>query len=212
MPLASGYRRYSMVRMVTRMSRGEQVAANRESLLAAAREVFIERGYGGATLETIADRAGFSKGVVYSQFAGKADLFLALLERRIADRAAENARLVEGSGGEEALRALMRTSARDSRVEAGWARLLIEFRVVAAQDPALNARYAALHDSTLDRLAATIGTAVARAGRAPAFPLRTLAQLILAFGSGAVLEQAVDPSALPVDVAEDLVDRLAPPG
>ena len=57
------------------------------------------RGYAGATLEAIADDAGFSKGVVYAQFAGKPDLLLALLEARIQERAAENLAVAEGLAG-----------------------------------------------------------------------------------------------------------------
>jgi AcrR family transcriptional regulator len=198
--------------MVIRMSRGEQVAANRESLLAAAREVFLERGYGGATLEAIADRAGFSKGVVYSQFAGKADLFLALLERRIADRAADNARLVADHAGVDALRTLLAASARDTRAGgSGWARLLIEFRLVAARDPELNARYAALHARTVDHLAGTIDAALARDGQAPVFPVRTLALLVLALGTGSVLEQAADPDVLPAGQLGNVLARLVTP-
>ena len=67
--------------------------ANRASVLAAARRVFLAKGYAGATLEAIAEEAGFSKGVVYSQFGGKADLFLALLDARIDERAAQNERV-----------------------------------------------------------------------------------------------------------------------
>ena len=73
----------------------EQSERNRGLVLAAARRVFLARGYHGATLEQIADEAGFSKGVVYSQFESKADLFLGLLEARISERAAENVRLAE---------------------------------------------------------------------------------------------------------------------
>jgi AcrR family transcriptional regulator len=195
----------------TRLSRSQQVQRNRELLLDAARAVFLDRGYAGATVEAIADAAGFSKGVVYSQFAGKPDLFLALLERRIADRAAENARLVAQSDGPDALRTLMANSARDTRTEAGWARLLIEFRLVAARDPQLNARYAALHDATLDRLTEALGTALGRDGQRTGLPLRTLAQLVLAVGSGSVLEQAADPAALPTEVLLDVIVRLAAP-
>ena len=79
--------------MATRLTRAEQGERNRGLVLAAARRVFLERGYAGATLEAIAEEAGFSKGVVYSQFAGKPDLFLALLEARIAERAEQNARV-----------------------------------------------------------------------------------------------------------------------
>ena len=52
-----------------------------------------------ATLEQIADEAGFSKGVVYSRFASKADLFLALLEDRIAERGPQNAALAQDLAG-----------------------------------------------------------------------------------------------------------------
>ena len=87
--------------MSTRLSRAEQNGRNRTLLLAAARRVFLDRGYYAATLEQIADEAGFSKGVVYSRFASKADMFLALLEDRIEERAAANAdlaRRLAGSG------------------------------------------------------------------------------------------------------------------
>src|SRR5580692_1781416 len=77
--------------MSTRLSRAEQNDRNRALLFAAARRVFLARGYHAATLEQIADEAGFSKGVVYSRFASQADMFLALLEDRITERAAQNA-------------------------------------------------------------------------------------------------------------------------
>src|ERR1700733_9647815 len=93
--------------MTVRLTRAEQAGRNRALLLAAARTVFLERGYHGASVEQIADRAGFSTGVVYSQFGGKADLFLALLEARIAERAAANAAAVEDLAGGEGMRRLV---------------------------------------------------------------------------------------------------------
>ncbi len=87
--------------MSSRLSRAEQNDRSRALLPAAARRVFLANGYDAATLEQIADEAGFSKGVVYSRFASKADMFLALLEDRIAERAARNAALprqLAGSG------------------------------------------------------------------------------------------------------------------
>jgi AcrR family transcriptional regulator len=77
--------------MSPRLTRAEQNDRNRALLLAAALRVFLARGYHAATLEQIADEAGFSKGVVYSRFDSKADMFLALLTDRIAERAAQNA-------------------------------------------------------------------------------------------------------------------------
>ena len=77
--------------------------------------MFLDRGYYAATLDQIADEAGFSKGAVYSRFASKADMFLALLEDRIAERAAQNARLAaELAGARELRRTLLDLAERAS--------------------------------------------------------------------------------------------------
>jgi AcrR family transcriptional regulator len=48
-------------------------------LIAAARIAFAERGYAGASVETIAEAAGFSKGALYFHFPSKEALALALV-------------------------------------------------------------------------------------------------------------------------------------
>ena len=68
-------------------TRAERNARNRDALLDAARAVFLRSGYHGTTVEAIAREAGFTTGAIYSRFAGKADLFLALLEEQIEERA-----------------------------------------------------------------------------------------------------------------------------
>lgn len=196
--------------MPTRLSRAEQVERNRELVLDAARRVFLERGYAGATVDTIALEAGFSKGVVYSQFAGKPDLFLALLEQRIAERAAENAQAAEGEAGVDGLRQLVLVNARHAQ-DTAWPRLMIEFRLVAARNPELNRRYAHLHTRSLEQLGETIRKVLARRGLAPVHSPRLLAELIFALDTGYVLEQAAGTSRLEVDVLVDLVGRLVRP-
>ena len=191
--------------------RVDQVERNRGLVLMAARRVFLREGYSGATVDGIAEDAGFSKGVVYSQFAGKADLFLALLALRITERAEENTRLVGEHRGLAALHALLETHARHSEQGSEWARLLIEFRVVVSRDPALGARYAALHERTVSQLAETLASALSRDGLTLALPPRTMAHLVLALDSGAVLERVAEPSALPTEVLEGLLGRLVIP-
>lgn len=50
-------------------------------LLDAAYAVFLERGFDGASMEAIADQAGVTKPVIYGSFAGKDELFSALVAR-----------------------------------------------------------------------------------------------------------------------------------
>lgn len=66
-------------------------ARSRLSLLQAAKALFVERGYEGATMRQIASAAGLSTGAVFASFSDKADLFNAVL---LAD-AEEQARRME---------------------------------------------------------------------------------------------------------------------
>jgi AcrR family transcriptional regulator len=50
--------------------------------LDAAAQVFLENGYGGATIDLVVERAGASKATVYSFFGGKDGLFAAIVEER----------------------------------------------------------------------------------------------------------------------------------
>jgi AcrR family transcriptional regulator len=53
----------------------------RPQVLDAALELFLEHGYDGTSMQAVADQAGVTKPVVYACFAGKDELFRALLAR-----------------------------------------------------------------------------------------------------------------------------------
>lgn len=56
-------------------------SVTRERLLEAAAEVFAERGIVAARVEDVCERAGYTRGAFYSNFASKDDLLVALLGR-----------------------------------------------------------------------------------------------------------------------------------
>jgi AcrR family transcriptional regulator len=200
--------------MSPRLTRVEQSRRNRDLVLAAARRMFLARGYHGASLEQIADEAGFSKGVVYSQFESKADLFLALLEQRIEERAEENARFVEelsssdGLGLDQGLLALAEHVSRRDRADAEWGLLVIEFRVHAARNPELNHRYSEVHERTVAGVARVVARIYDRAGEAPPLPASELARMLLAVGAGARLEQATNSEVVPNALVAELLARV----
>ena len=72
-----------MAEVPSPLSRQESQQQTRQALVAAARAVFARDGYHGANLELIAREAGFSKGAVYSNFDGKAALFLAVMDANL---------------------------------------------------------------------------------------------------------------------------------
>ena len=179
--------------------------------MAAARRMFLARGYHGASLEQIADEAGFSKGVVYSQFESKADLFLALLEQRIEERAGENARFVEelvardGLGLDQGLKALAEHVSRRDRADAEWGLLVIEFRVHAARNPELNHRYSEVHERTVAGVARVVARIYDRVGAALPLPASELARMLLTVGAGARLEQATNSEVVPNALVAELL-------
>jgi len=194
--------------MSPRLTRAEQTERNRALLLAAARTVFLERGYHGASVEQIADEAGFSTGVVYSQFGGKADLFLALLEARIEERAADNMQAVDSLAGDQGIVRLLEHAASADRAEPEWGLLVIEFRVHAAREPELGRRYAAAHRRTLAGLERAVTALYQRAEQQPPLPPADLARLVMTISAGDRLEEAAEPGSYPITRLAGLLARL----
>lgn len=66
-----------------RMTHEERKVETRKMLLDAAANVFAQLGFHGASVDKIAEYAGYSKGAVYANFDSKEELFLALLEEKM---------------------------------------------------------------------------------------------------------------------------------
>ena len=130
-------------RQVTgRPRRGERRLITRAQLLDAAERVFARDGLRGASVDAIALEAGYSTGAVYSNFKGKEDLFLTLLEERIDPRLenvyeAVEAELAAGVPPLEAGRRFvsMLRAERDAFL------LLVDFWGQAVRDSAAAARF-----------------------------------------------------------------------
>ncbi len=71
-----------MANMIERSERSEASSATKaESILAAAKRTFLQRGFGAVSMDAIAREAAVSKATVYAHFAGKEELFGAVIER-----------------------------------------------------------------------------------------------------------------------------------
>jgi AcrR family transcriptional regulator len=123
----------------------------REHLLAAAAQVFAERGFHGATLDEVARVAGFSKGAVYSNFESKDDLFLALFRAGYEHEMARLVATLEASDVPPADRlsdfvSLIQDESRESPTSP---LLHLEFWLYAARNPEARARLAAIDDEAV---------------------------------------------------------------
>jgi AcrR family transcriptional regulator len=64
-----------------RLTREESRDLTRQRLLDAAAVIIAKKGLAAASVENIAERAGYTRGAFYSNFDSKIDLFIELLKR-----------------------------------------------------------------------------------------------------------------------------------
>jgi AcrR family transcriptional regulator len=83
----------------------------REKIVAAAKLLFAERGYEGATIRDIAKAAGMSTGAVFASFTDKADLFTDIAETEQAELFAVMRIAAEGQSGRAAILAMLDAAA-----------------------------------------------------------------------------------------------------
>ncbi|WP_019632544.1 TetR/AcrR family transcriptional regulator [Actinomadura atramentaria] len=169
--------------------RRERRERTRAALLTAARRLWAERGIHGASLDDIAAAAGLTKGAVYSNFTGKTDLVLALMERCTADQAGPLA------GGPQPARAADGT-ADDDRVPA---MLLVEFWLYGMRDYAAGWRVADWWAERRERLAEGLATEAGGHGDGDD-AAATRAALALALDIGVSFQHLLDPDRVPANL------------
>ena len=127
-----------------RLSRAERHAQTRQEVLEAAARVFARRGFASATLDDVADEANYTKGAVYSNFGSKEDLFLAVLEQRLASQIAFFQGLAERAQAEQA-QDLPGLLPQLNDTDEVWCLLEFEFWLYALRNPPTRARVSELY-------------------------------------------------------------------
>jgi len=193
---------------MSRLKRPEQKALNRKRVLDAAGKIFREKGFHAASLDEIADEAGFSKGVVYSQFGSKDDLALALMEQRMEWRTDQTRQRIGNAPLDQTLRDIWDRNRTIQRADWNWPLFVLEFRIHAARTPDVNRRYQALHGKTLARLTQLFEALISSGGLTPLHEPADLARFLSAIDSGGVLEVLSGSSGRTIDMGREAVRLL----
>jgi AcrR family transcriptional regulator len=187
-----------------RLTREEQKARTRSLLMEAAARVFARKGYHAATVDDVAQEAGFTKGAFYSNFASKDDVFIALVEDRSLNWTLAVARAYAGSepllerlekGGRFLTQMLER--------EADWMLLSNEMWSQSVRTPQLRARLAAAYQECREVIARAIEEAERELELESGMDPEGVATLMIALTDGFVLQQLADPERLPPSLLAD---------
>lgn len=181
--------------------------ATRERVLEAASAVFAERGFHGATVEDICERAGFTRGAFYSNFSSKDDLVLELSRRHAEDlvERIRHASRRDHASAEDVLRDVLASMADDTRSKERWLVLTTEFTLHAIRDATARRAWAAQQRRVRDELVAVVDEAVSRQGLTLPIPTDLFVLAAIALAQGTLTQRLVEPRSLSVGQLERTV-------
>jgi AcrR family transcriptional regulator len=188
-----------------RLTRAETKARTRARLLDAAAQVLARKGFGGASVDEIAESAGYTTGALYANFGGKDELFLELLAERTGFRQAEAATIISGPAEDlEQVRGGLNQLLVDvADKDADLALLQAELWLYAIRRPGLLERLAAQFRANRDSLSAVLTERAQdrQTGEQPAdIPFEDVATVVLALFQGLVQLRRTDPGLVPADL------------
>jgi AcrR family transcriptional regulator len=177
-----------------RQSRAQRQAQTREKLIEVAREMFLDVGYAACSLDKVAVAAGFSKGAVYSNFSGKEELCLAVLDtiheeqlEGIVDAFTAD---VDLEGRIDAFMDWTREGLGEPRLTA----LEVEFAAVARQSPYVADELVKRHREISKALADLVRRVTKEAGIDVPMGAEEAAVALLSLGIGLGAMRSLDPT------------------
>lgn len=184
-------------------------AETRQRLVDAAYDVFTEYSIRDAPTELICDRAGFTRGAFYSNFASKEDLFLAVFDQQLSQRVEELRTTVADMLSDVAVDNVDSLREVIARVSAAyleplvtdptWYLMAVEFKAIALRDPEL---FADVRESVtrLDReLAEVLASLFDQVGIELAMPIEDAATVLAGLYEMAVERVVFDQVRTPLE-------------
>lgn len=184
--------------------KGDKRARTRAALIRAAGEILREAGYEGASLETIAARAGMTRGAIYGNFKSRDELFAAVAFERWAPVLP---RYQAGASFRQHMRRLGKAYAEAARERAPNAVHSAAFQLHMQKHPSLRKKFT--QKSRLIRK--DIATQLARL-----FPLEDLPmqpdkaiKILGALGEGLLIAYFIDPDEFPESLFVEAFEAMA---
>jgi AcrR family transcriptional regulator len=185
-----------MSRVRTRPTRDD----TRDKLFEAAARVFEEHGIGGASIETIAAAAGFTRGAFYSNFKGKDELIIAMLEDHVEQTARRHLDLLTRHGNLADFIEAMKTMDRGEQDPLGRSPLLhMEMILFVARAEKRRPELAKRLRAGRKLIADVIETTSKNSGKDPVLAPSWWGAIVLAMEDGFRLHRLIDPQTTPAD-------------
>ncbi|GGC92748.1 TetR/AcrR family transcriptional regulator [Chelatococcus reniformis] len=186
------------MRNAKRLSREESQARTRELLMRSAARCFAELGFDRASVDQIAENAGFSRGAFYSNFADKDAIFFALYQRHLDRDLRDFEVLLAQSATFENFVAGAAARYRELGDNPDWCLLIAEFQLRASRAATADDAFARTYADYRSELSRLIDATLERFGRKGSLTPAELAMSLLALSHGLALERAASRDTVPM--------------
>ena len=181
-----------------RLTRKQKQAHTRECLMHSAARVFARRGLQQASIDEVAEEAGFTKGAFYANFKSKEELFLAMLDERFAKRIEDIEAVIGGEGSAaEKTRRYGELFAQSLRADREWERLFFEFSAYAVRDEEFRQELVTRYRAIRERTAAALKAEAEQHGKPATLPFEQVALMTSVMSHGFALEKLLEGDAVP---------------
>jgi AcrR family transcriptional regulator len=178
----------------TSLTRREKQQRTRSSLLRAASQLFCTQGLEGASVDQIAQAAGYTKGAFYANFKSKEELFLVMLDERFCS---ELERIDHALVGAQEPHTEAHSAAADFIHFAGdedWPQLYFQFVAHAARDDEFRQELATRQQAMRERLTETFTRWQQGFDTESPLPLEDITAMIYFMADGFLVDRMIEPA------------------
>ena len=195
-----------------RRTREEAKAETRQALLDAAAEVFAQQGFHGASIDTVAEAAGYTKGAVYAHFRSKEDLYLELLNEHLrGDPPPLGEAIDSGAAPAEVAEVLYEQLPAALEESRKWGVLTVEFLLHAMRNEQIRPRLAELIRCGSQAYARSVRERAEATGVQPPIDPDQLGLILMAMDNGLSVLGLIDPEAVSPEAYSAVLARLLEP-
>jgi len=191
-----------------RLSRKEKQAKTRSSLMKSAAKIFCRHGMERASIDQVAEDAGYTKGAFYANFKNKEELFLAMLDEHFQEHIEEVERAFADSDESppEQARHAAADFVRSLHADPERSRLFHEFIGYGMRDEDFRQELLTRFATLRDRFERVYQRRADELGLELDIPMDRIVRMVLAMADGFALWQRLEPEAVDDRLFEDMIE------
>jgi AcrR family transcriptional regulator len=175
------------------LTRREKQQHTRKCLLKAAARLFCKQGLEGASIDQVAEAAGYTKGAFYANFKSKEELFLVMLDERFSSELERLDRALAGTEDPHQEAHAAAANFIHFASDDDWPGLYFQFAAYAARNEDFRQELATRQAAMRARLVTLYGRWIKNFPVEPPLPLPDIAAMTYFMADGFLVDRLIEP-------------------